>query len=619
MPFNKLGEARRSSVIMNFGPGAVVDFRIQNTGAPASVVAGGLEMWDRCAPPQGLANPQTIYEPRLQKKLDVGGFRLPPVTESTDENTPPDQFLVGARFPNWLVCPECEALKLASKWTAEPGDPSRFCSRCSSRQHGNRKVFVVPVRFVVACEHGHLDDFPWHAWVSHKSGCCERNKLMLRSTGAGLAGLQVKCDACDAERSLENIFKRQALSDRKCSGRRPWLTTDNQDCQLTPTTLQRGASNLYYPQIVSALDIPPWSDNIQKALGQFWDPIIRIEAGAEDRKNFLNTIWHLLPFSNRDIAEVAQIIENRIEAINEPERENLRWDEYKQLCAAADSAVAHDEFDIRSETVPASLSPYIERLVRVMRLREVRALTGFTRIDTPRTGQEENSNRPQVSVAFLSASKKNWLPAIEVRGEGIFFELDRNAVGQWEARPAVQERASAITPALLDSMSLSDEDKDGLTDSLVARFMLCHTLAHILMRQLSLQSGYSSASLRERLFVGNSPETMCGVMIYTASPDSDGTLGGLQRQGKANRFEETFIQALESVRWCSSDPLCVEGVSSQTEPTNLAACHSCVLTAETSCEEFNRYLDRSVIVGRPGDPDIGFFKNLLTGDRKSVV
>lgn len=613
MPFNKLGEARRSAVIMNFGPGAVVDFRIPNTGAPASVVAGGLEMWDQCAPPQGLANPQTIYEPRLQKKLDVGGFRLPPVTETTDDNTPPDLYLVGARFPSWLVCPECESLKLASEWTADPGDPSRYCSRCTSRQSGNRQVFAVPVRFVVACENGHLDDFPWHAWVRHRSGCADRNKLKLLSTGAGLAGLHVRCEGCDADRSLENIFKGGVLKGEgvECSGRRPWLTTDNQDCRLTPTTMQRGASNLYYPQLISALDIPPWSDGIQKALGQFWDPIIRIESGPEDRKNFLSTIWHLLPFGGRPVDELAQIVENRIQVINEPERENLRWDEYKQLCEAA-ATNAYDEFDIRAETVPATLAPYISRLVRVMRLREVRALTGFTRIDTPRAGQPANPNRPPASVAFLSASKKNWLPAIEVRGEGIFFELDPEVIERWEELPKVRERAAAIAPVLVDSMSLTDEDKQGLTEALAARFMLCHTLAHVLMRQLSLQSGYSSASLRERLFIGNNPEVMSGVMIYTASPDSDGTLGGLQRQGKAARFEETFIQALESVRWCSSDPLCVEGVTSETESTNLAACHSCVLTSETSCEEFNRYLDRSVIVGLPDDADLGFFHALLS-------
>jgi hypothetical protein len=375
--------------------------------------------------------------------------------------------------------------------------------------------------------------------------------------------------------------------------------------------LQRGASNLYYPQLISALDIPPWSDGIQKALGQFWDPILQIGGGAEERRNFLSTIWNLLPFPERSVDEIAQIVENRIQVINQPERENLRWDEYRQLFEAA-ATNAYDEFDIRAETVPTTLSPYISRLIRVMRLREVRALTGFTRIDTPRAGQPANPNRPPASIAFLSAGKKNWLPAIEVRGEGIFFELDPEATQRWEGLPQVTDRAAAIAPALVDSMSLTDEDKQGPTEALAARFMLCHTLAHVLMRQLSLQSGYSSASLRERLFIGNNPETMSGVMIYTASPDSDGTLGGLQRQGKAARFEETFIQALESVRWCSSDPLCVEGVTSETEPTNLAACHSCVLTSETSCEEFNRYLDRSVIVGLPGDADLGFFHAFLS-------
>jgi hypothetical protein len=615
MSHNKLGDARRSAVIMNFGPGAVVDFRVPQTGAPASVVAGGLEMWDQCAPPAGLANRQTIYEPRLQKKLDVGGFRLPPVSETPDEDAAPDSYLVGVRFPGWLVCPECEDLKLAQKWTSDPGDPSRYCSPCSSRQHGNRRVFTVPVRFVIACENGHLDDFPWQVWVRHRSGCSNRNKLKLLSTGAGLAGLQVKCMSCKSQRSLENIFKRGALRDEgvNCSGRRPWLTTDNQDCNLTPTTLQRGASNLYYPQLVSALDIPPWSDNIQKALGQFWDSMLNVNGGSVERKMHLEFIWNQLPFQDRTVDEIAQVIENRIQVINEPERENLRWDEYRQLCEAAATAV-HDEFDIRAETVPTLLTPFISRLVRVMRLREVRALTGFTRIDTPRAGLPANPNRPPARIAFLSAYKKNWLPAIEVRGEGIFFELDPKAICQWEEQPDVLERVRSIAPALVDSMSLSDEDKRAPVEQLAARFLLCHTLAHVLMRQLSLQSGYSSASLRERLFIGNMPESMCGIMIYTASPDSDGTLGGLQRQGKAGRFEETFVQAIESIRWCSSDPLCVEGVSSETEPTNLAACHSCVLTSETSCEEFNRYLDRGALVGIPGSAKLGFFTGLLADE-----
>jgi hypothetical protein len=170
-------------------------------------------------------------------------------------------------------------------------------------------------------------------------------------------------------------------------------------------------------------------------------------------------------------------------------------------------------------------------------------------------------------------------------------------------------RVAPIVDLLSDSRSISDEDKAAPNSELTAKFLLVHTLAHVLMRQLSLQSGYSSASLRERLYVGENPEPYCGLLIYTASPDADGTLGGLQRQGESARFGPILSQAIKGVEWCSSDPLCIEGVTSATQPSNLAACHSCVLASETSCEEFNEFLDRALLVGLPDDPGVGFFSS----------
>ena len=141
--------------------------------------------------------------------------------------------------------------------------------------------------------------------------------------------------------------------------------------------------------------------------------------------------------------------------------------------------------------------------------------------------------------------------------------------------------------------------------------MLCHTLAHALMRQLTLECGYSSASLQERIYAAAGDDPMAGVLIYTATPDSDGTLGGLQRQGKAERIPGILTRALFAIEWCSSDPLCISDMMGAQATFSHSACHACVLAPETSCEAFNSYLDRGLLTGLPGNPQTGFFDGLM--------
>ena len=606
MPNNDLGKLRRSAVIMNFGPGAIIDFRAGREGAPVSVVSAGLDQWDESTFSKGITHPQTIFEPRLQKKLGVGGFRLPPVFTDDDECS---EFLKGVRFPNWLQCPLCDTIAKIKHWDREPGNPLRYCSKCSASKPGEYRVAAVPVRFVTACQNGHLDDFPWHHWVRHKKECEHKKELKLESRGAGLAGLIVSCPKCNASKSLERIFKKGALMDASCWGRRPWLQGDNEECNLKPVTLQRGASNLYFPQMVSALDIPPWSDLIQKMLGQFWIPILNIP-DPKGRAVCIENIFPSLSLPDISLENLISNVEHRIKIINEPERQNLRWDEYQQLCESqVDKNTIDKEFEIRASDVSDTLEKNLSRLIRVVRLREVRSLTSFTRIEPP--GLSSDPDKPDIQHAPLSKDRKNWLPAIEVRGEGIFIQLNPSRLAEWEALPEVLDRGALIMEQLPYSDALTLTEGQYITPQLCSRFLLIHTIAHILMKQLSLECGYSSASLRERLFVGAAPEDMCGFLVYTSTSDSDGTLGGLQRQGRSDRFEKLFKQAIRGNEWCSSDPLCLEGVTSATDATNLAACHACVLAPETSCEEFNRYLDRAMVVGTATAPEIGFFRNLI--------
>ena len=271
---NELGDVRRSQVITSHGPGSLIDFRAgSHGGAGVSVVAAGLEEWDNWAPPSGLANPQTIFEPRLQKHLQVDGFRLPPVAPQIAPNTYKQGSgkLVGVRYPSWLQCPRCHLIRDARKWNEDPGDPALYCAECSDKAGGRNRVHVVPVRFVVICERGHLDEFRWDWWVKHSQECKRRSGLKLSgSSTAGHAGLILKCQGCGAERSMEGCFGPDAIPG-PCRGRRPWLGINaDEPCSEKPRVVQRGASNIYFPVVESALDIPPWCDDLQKKIGAWW-------------------------------------------------------------------------------------------------------------------------------------------------------------------------------------------------------------------------------------------------------------------------------------------------------------------------------------------------------------
>ncbi len=605
MARNEVGKLRRSAVVSTFGPGAIVDFRAD--GAPVSGVAAGLDEWDSSFGPAGLKNDQVIYEERLQRKLRVNGFRLPPVRLDTLRSAESDdtRSLVAARFPEWLQCPGCDRLAQAGRWRQDPGSAARYCARCTHRAPGQRKVYVVPTRFVMACPKGHLDEFPWHAWVSHKRGCREKEnaQLLLKAEAAGLAGLVLSCGECGARRSMDGIFGRGTWRDSTCRGRRPWLAADDEECTHDQRAVQRGASNIYFPVSASALTIPPWSDPLQQALSADWDGIV--EAGPEGRSVIIRalargTLAQALDELDVDIDKLVELIEERVATYQDDRIADIRQAEYDQFTSG--SPGADRDFEARTVDVPEALQPYLDRIVRVVRLREVRALRSFTRIHPP--GPEESTEYADLSVRSL-----DWLPAIEVRGEGIFLTLNPDALAVWEKNRTVIERAAKVDRAWnLECQERYEADSDR---EISGRFLLLHTFAHALIRQLTLESGYSSASLRERLYVSEGMDGMMGLMIYTATTDADGTLGGLQRQGEPERLQRTVLSGIRAMEWCSSDPLCIEGMVSADQGLSPAACHACVMAPETACEEFNLFLDRSFLVGLPGEKAVGFFTPLL--------
>jgi len=609
MAHNDVGEVRRSAALMTYGPGAIVDMRASE--APVSGVHCGLEDWDEEAPLIGALTNQRIIERRLCFKLGKRYFRLPPVIErkpfGARNSSSKDFSLLLRRFPNWLQCPSCSKLRESTKWPQEPGFAYRYCASCTEGRPGKKKVFAVPVRFVVACESGHLEDFPWNWWVKHQSSCSSP-ELTLKSVGAGLAGLRLSCLTCNSTRSLEHAFSKTALAGLICHGQRPWLNQDDDACSNSGENgkyrvIQRGASNLYYPVFESALDIPPWTAPIQSILNDRWDDLEDIEDVGQ-RLQYIKNTKAIMDAANRaglsaeDIAHAFTEMQGLAKLINSDE---IRLDEYRVLNSFLPNT--HREFESSAVEIDALAKPYLHIVTRVARLREVRVLKGFTRIKPP--SEEDN----QV-LAPLSVTPMDWLPAIEIRGEGIFISLDVENLRKWENKHEVVARARIIDEQYAEYWESTHQRVERKIICSPRRFLL-HTLSHSLINQLTLECGYSTASLRERLYIDDQKDGMCGVLIYTGTSDSDGTLGGLQARAQTQLMGSTLLGALKYMQWCSSDPLCAHGELAISDAFSIASCHSCTLLPETSCESHNRFLDRGFLIGTPSNPELGFFKELF--------
>ncbi|MCE8511900.1 DUF1998 domain-containing protein [Ruegeria pomeroyi] len=599
-----IGKIRRSQVLSGNGPGAIIDFRGED-GAPISVVAAGLESWDKLSGKPGLLNDQRINHEPLQARLQVRGFRLPPVGEERFGQSKRPRLLPAYRFPDWHVCPSCNLLQRSRFWGSEIEKPELYCTNCSTgRGRRIRKVYAVPVRFVVTCPAGHLQDFPWMSWPRHLEKCSRKKPLKLVGDGAGLKGLKVHCTECKQERDLDGALSPGALGKLPCEGKSPWLKSEAKGCSHQPVAIQRGASNAYFPVIASALDVPPFGGSFRDMLEEFWDDLTSLD----DRnqlplfvKKKIHPVW---PDPQVTAEELAAKILTLLVLLDD-KTGDLRPNEHMMLCSGIAGDEHFPEFQINPQSPPNEMSGYLSHLVSVERLREVRVLRGFSRLNAV----EANDN--SAFIAPLSDTKLNWLPAVEVRGEGIFINFDEEKVLDWEARKEVSERAKEAHSAAESAWREHNGDDRPFPITISPRFLLVHTTAHALAEQLSLDSGYSTASIRERLYVSSGPGGMCGFLLYTSAPDSDGTLGGLSRKGRTSELGPLLVSALRDLEWCSSDPLCSSGILSLSEGSGSAACHCCTFLPETSCEHFNRHLDRGMLVGTPDQPDIGFFRKLL--------
>jgi hypothetical protein len=508
---------------------------------------------------------------------------------------------------------------------------------------------MVQVPFVTICEAGHIGDFPFNEWVHRSLHPTCKGPLRLESHGQGLHSQVIRCGECHKSRSLHHIadMTRQAngqlttfLSAQltrddditPCFGNTPWLgTLDGSDCKYPMRAALRGAGNVYFPRVLSSIYLPPdeaqISDNTLKVLSHpaiktalsTLDLLLEVQPAGISAEETLSRVLSRASVSaelldNLDMDELLAVhMQQTVPSSTHKESASSislqidsapwKFPEYRQIRGLPH----HELLSCTDPRVHPDLTSYFSRIRAVDSLRETRTLVGFSRVydvATPPDLARKHLRRKQLPP------EKDWLPAYVVLGEGIYFELDDASLRSWENRDRVRRRVETIVKNFLTT----HPHREDATVTITPRFVLLHTFAHVMMNKLVFTCGYSTAALRERLYASKNEDTpMAGVLIYTAAGDSEGTMGGLVRMSKPETLRSVIFSAIADAAWCSTDPVCMElGEHGQgPDSCNLAACHGCALVPETSCEHFNRFLDRALLIGDHKHPEIGYFTHLL--------
>lgn len=604
------GQIRQSQLIGAYGAGAMVDL-LQH-----AVIISGLDDWNH------VGDRLAVEEPRLKDRLeelykikldDEDYFRLAPAGEDAEPN--PRLGVRALEFPAWFVCHRCRRLahrKGLGEATHKDGRRYHDCEP--------KGAPMVPVRFVGSCPRGHLQDFPWIDFAHWGKDRCKNPELWFYEGAHGdFSEIRVTC-SCGVSQRLANVNAEAFVL--TCHGERPWLPRGHAEpsCDNPLRLLVRTASNSYFAMVLSALSVPDPDNVIRDALSRDTERIKKRLEKSEDRlRDFLDDDHDQLVAAHGIDAVLAQakLLADGQSAPRLP----IRTGEYLQLTQYAEPAKTGESFDeatpfvARSIPVHPSLTARVRSVALVHRLREVRVQFGFTRLEPASADNQGEPDSLDVRRAPLAVDAQ-WLPAATVQGEGIFVELCPDALEAWSNRRAVQARAAELDAGWKqwhDARPRQGSDgKRKTPPTLGAKFYLLHSLSHLLITTIAMDCGYAASAIRERIYCGpydDDASVMAGIMLYTGTVGSEGTLGGLVEQG--GRMHEHIARALRAGSLCSNDPLCGSHSPEGDLSDRLlegAACHGCLFISESSCERFNRYLDRALVVPVVGQPsELAFF------------
>jgi hypothetical protein len=588
------GQVRQGQVITTYGPGALVDL------PKHSAIVGGLDTWPK------RSDLSEIVELRLTHKLEIiTGVSSPRLFAPPPESNDPRETARGIgvwRFPEWFVVQE-------EGGGEERGRSRRLVHRKALDDKGRfDRLHVVATRFVRACPKGHVDDLDWHGFVHGVANNCRRQLwLDERGTSGDLADLVIRCE-CEKSRVMHQATVIELNPLGTCRGARPWLgRRTNEPCNLPSRLLIRTASNAYFPQVVTVLSLPERGTEVQTAVTELWDDLQIVDSAGDLAflKKKPKIADKLAPFTDEEV--LAAIREAKSGKAGERPVKRV---ELEALLAApegfGDDVPVDHNFHARRLPDRAwrhsSFSDGLAAIIQLHRLREVLALVGFTRFEavTPDIDGEYETDVETAEIAL----EPEWFPAVENRGEGVFLQLRTEVVKNWLARPAVKQRIDALASGHRRWM----RDRKSQRPFPGGPYVLLHTLSHLLIQSLAMSCGYPASSIRERIYSDGEAERF-GLLLYTASPDAEGTLGGLVQE--ARNIEDHLANALRMSMLCSNDPICAQhapGQSMEERWLHGAACHGCALVAETSCEMRNDYLDRALVVPVLGVPGAAFFQ-----------
>mgnify|MGYP001302904838 FL=1 len=624
MPFDKIKHGRSKHISNYGGVGSLIET------TDNSIIIETFDEWGYNELNEKLA-PYIIKDDRLLQRLKN---RFQNLKHLVAIPTDRDSFLHNVRpkanyFPKWFYCTRCNRFAPYSewkkRWTAS-GKKSDFFNppKCSNKDC--KENHLEQIRFVMTCSNGHIHDLPWEFWnnrlptdrsqqdddenenkneksngpqLDFSKRCCDNQDLIYKISreNTELSGIWVECKNCKKKANLKGIFNFEQL----CLGKKYWLKPDNgkfheENCDAKTSVKLKTSNSVYYSNSLGSLYIPEQQNPLSTE--------IRID---------IDNLVVKQKYSNEQIVELIcdlkgvqkELVEQYLETgdIKYIPDNIYRETEYKYFLEKEQP----DNKQIKFRVIDCSEQINgFSKLVKIDKLKKTTVQTSFTRnepIDVDSILQ--NQNEYEYTVQRQSVSKNNFetktLPALESYGEGILFVLDKQKLEQWEQQQEVIERTEKIKS---NAQNADWKSHQIIAKSLTSRKVLIHTLSHLLMRELEYVCGYPASSLSERLYVS---ETMHGFLI-SAFDGTDGYLGGLSNLcNDIENLNNIISSAIFRATDCSSDPICIESEGQGVGQLNLAACHSCTLTPETTCELSNLYLDRKLIVNK----DYGFFNSLL--------
>jgi hypothetical protein len=609
------GNIRHSQVLSTFGPGALADL------VDDAAIVAGLSWW---------AKGPAIQEDRLLAMLarqegfeKIQLFAPPPGGDQIDEQN--RKWIKAFRFPEWFSCQNEDCWADAGMTPRRDGSrPRRLLHtrqldgtghKCKGGKGKTSKV--QPVLFTRACRFGHIDDIEWISFLHRKRPDCKRPQLWIDEASASgdLNDMRVACSSCGEQ--LRMSVAAAPFSEGEpplgyCEGKRLWLgETQGKGCGERMRFLLRSASHAYFPVPASVIHIPDQEGAQREKIGTVFETLKNVESIEE-----LKTLRKLVSAVTRSLdgisneAAFAEVVRRREgKPVQHKKVKEAELEVFLNLPPALATDRPEGRFYARTLTLPATRSKLmepIERVVLVHRLSEVRTIAGFTRF-AAQTTDKDGELDIGVEVARLD-EPLTWLPTVEHPGEGFFFALKDEALKKWEEQAKVQERAELFRQGFKLWQAQREERERAKPDFAAARFVLLHSLSHLLITAVSLDCGYSSSSIRERIYCGSAG---CGILLYTSSPGAEGSLGGLVEVGR--RLERYLQHAVDLGRLCANDPVCA--VHEPAHDTNGsdrylegASCHGCLLISEPSCERMNMYLDRTLVVPTVEQAEAAFFK-----------